>query len=310
MPVAKIAVPDLVSNSYFPAIAAIELGFFQREGVRASHELIFPNYRAYEALRDGQVDFVAGPAHVALRAFPEWRGARLLTALSQGMYWLLVMRSDLPVTPGDVSAIKGRTIGAAPMVEMGLRQLLIDSDIDVERDQVRIVGVPGMNAPGVSFGIAAAEALKRKTLDGFWANAMGAENAVRHGFGQIVLDVRRGLGPKVAFHYTIPVLCTTEHAVERNPELIAAGIRAIVAVQHALKNDISLAGKVGHALFPAAEADRIAAVVERDLPYYQPEISREAVEGINRFAQAQGLLKNPAAYEQVVATQFSHLWRA
>jgi NitT/TauT family transport system substrate-binding protein len=307
---AKIVVPDLVSNSYFPAIAAIELGFFQREGVRASHELIFPNYRAYEALRDGQVDFVAGPAHVALRAFPEWQGARLLTALSQGMYWLLVMRSDLPVTPGDVGAVKGRTIGAAPMVEIGLRQLLIDSDIDIERDQVRIVGVPGMNAPGVSFGIAAAEALKQKTLDGFWANAMGAENAVRQGYGQVVLDVRRGLGPQVAFHYTIPVLCATEHAIERNAELIAAGIRAIVAVQHALKNDISLASKVGHALFPAAEAERIAAVVERDLPYYQPEISRETVEGLNRFAQAQGLLKNPAVYEQVVATQFSHLWRA
>ncbi len=29
----KIAVPDLVTNSYFPAIAAVELGFFQQEGL-------------------------------------------------------------------------------------------------------------------------------------------------------------------------------------------------------------------------------------------------------------------------------------
>ena len=28
----RIAVPDLVSNSYFPAVAAIELGFFQAQG--------------------------------------------------------------------------------------------------------------------------------------------------------------------------------------------------------------------------------------------------------------------------------------
>lgn len=308
MKVAKIAVPDLVSNSYFPAIAAIELGFFQQEGLQASYELIFPNYRAYEALRDGAVDFVAGPAHVALRAFPDWRGARLLAALSQGMYWLLVMRADLPVTPGDVGAVKGRTIGAAPMVDMGLRQLLLDSGIDLERDDVRIVGVPGMNAPGVSFGVAAADALRQGVLDGFWANAMGAENAVRQGFGKVVLDVRRGLGPPIAFHYTMPVLCSSEQTIARDPEMVAAGIRAIVAVQHALKNNVGLAGKVGQALFPTAEAERIAGVVERDLPYYQPEISQAAVAGLNRFAQARGLLTIPARYEDIVATQFSHLW--
>lgn len=56
-----LAVPDLVSNSYFPAIAAVELGFFTAEGLDASVELIFPNYRAYGALRDGRVDLVAGP---------------------------------------------------------------------------------------------------------------------------------------------------------------------------------------------------------------------------------------------------------
>ena len=192
MKVARVAVPDLVSNSYFPAIAAIELGFFKQEGLDAVHELIFPNYKAYEALRDGMVDFVAAPAHAALPAFPEWRGAKLLAALAQGMYWLLVMRSDLEAAPGDVNAVKGRTIGAAPLVALGLQRMLIESGIDLERDAVRIVGVPGASAPGVSFGVAAARALEQGQLDGFWANAMGAENAVRRGVGKVVLDVRRG----------------------------------------------------------------------------------------------------------------------
>ena len=70
MSVARIAVPDLVSNSYFPAIAAIELGFFAREGLDVAHELIFPNYKAYEALRDGKIDFVGGAAHAVPSAFP------------------------------------------------------------------------------------------------------------------------------------------------------------------------------------------------------------------------------------------------
>ena len=29
----RLAIPDLISNSYFPALAAAELGFFQREGI-------------------------------------------------------------------------------------------------------------------------------------------------------------------------------------------------------------------------------------------------------------------------------------
>jgi NitT/TauT family transport system substrate-binding protein len=306
--VARIAVPDLVSNSYFPAIAAIELGFFKQEGFDVTHELIFPNYRAYEALRDGRIDFVAGPAHAALPAFPEWRGAKLLAALAQGMFWLLVMRSDLEAAPGDINAVKGRTIGAAPLVALGLQRMLIESGIDLERDAVRIVGVPGANEPGVSFGVVAAEALERGKLDGFWANAMGAENAVRRGVGKVVLDVRRGVGPAFAFHYTMPVLVTSDRSIERDPDMIAAGVRAVVRAQRALKQDVRLATKVGRALFPPQEAALIADVVERDLPYYDPVISEQAVAGMNRFARAAGLMQGPVSYEQVVATQFRDLW--
>jgi NitT/TauT family transport system substrate-binding protein len=112
----RLAIPDLISNSYFPALAAAELGFFEREGIAVSAELIFPVDRAYAALRDGDVDFVGGAAHGALAAFPEWRGVRLLGALAQGMYWFLVMRADLGVARGDLAALRGRRIGAAPWV--------------------------------------------------------------------------------------------------------------------------------------------------------------------------------------------------
>jgi ABC-type nitrate/sulfonate/bicarbonate transport system substrate-binding protein len=113
----KIAVPDLISNSYFPAAAAVELGLFKREGLDVALELIFPVSKAYEALRDGQVDFVGGSAHSALAAFPEWNGAKLLCAQGQGMYWFLVIHADLNAKRGDVSCVKGRSIGAAPWAQ-------------------------------------------------------------------------------------------------------------------------------------------------------------------------------------------------
>src|SRR5450755_3970646 len=49
----KLAVPDMISNSYFPAIAAAELGLFRKEGLDIEVELIFPVDKAYMALRDG-----------------------------------------------------------------------------------------------------------------------------------------------------------------------------------------------------------------------------------------------------------------
>ena len=310
MKVARIAVPDLVSNSYFPAIAAIELGCFGKYGLDVAHELIFPNYRAFEALRDDKIDFVAGPAHAVLPAFPEWRGAKLLAALAQGMFWLLVMRADFKTVPGDINCVKGRTIGAAPLVDQGLKRMLIELGIDLDRDAVRVVGVPGADVPGVSFGIAAAQALADGKLDGFWANAMGAENAVRQGIGTVILDVRRGLGPAFAFRYTMPVLVTSDRAIARDPEMVAGGVRAVVDAQRALKQDVSLATKVGRALFPPADTELIATTVERDLPYYDPTISVEAVTGLNRFATAIGLLHETVPFERVVATQFRDLWKS
>ena len=136
----RIAVPDLVSNSYFPAIAAAELGFFKAEGLKAEVQLIFPVQKTYEALREGAIDFVAGAAHATLQAFPNWKGAKLLAALAQRMYWLLVVRSDLGVRRGDVGAVKGLRIGAAPGPDAGLKRMLVEAGIDLERDGVRAPG--------------------------------------------------------------------------------------------------------------------------------------------------------------------------
>lgn len=303
----RLAVPDLVSNSYFPAIAAIELGCFRDEGLDASCELIFPNFKAYEALRDGRIDVVAAPAHVAFRAFPGARGLKLLAALAQGMFWLLVMRSELGATPGDVNAVRGRTIGAAPMVDLGLKHLLAEAGIDPERD-VRIVGVPGTMEPGVSFGVAAAQALAAGQIDGFWANAMGAENAVRSGVGRIILDVRRGLGPASAAHYTVSALSTSDAVIARDPDLVERSVRAVVKAQHALKADPALATIVGRKLFPPAEAAVISDIIARDVAFYDATLAPAAIDGLNRFSCAMGLLAAPVAYDQIVATRFRDLW--
>jgi ABC-type nitrate/sulfonate/bicarbonate transport system substrate-binding protein len=304
----KLAVPDMISNSYFPAIAAAQLGFFRQEGLNVEVELVFPVDKAYAALRDGAVDFVGGSAHSALAAFPEWQGVKLLCAQAQGMYWFLVMHKDLGVKRGDVAGVKGRSIGAAPWVEMGLRGLLASAGIDLVGDAVKIAPVPGALAAGVNFGVTAAKALEERKIDGFWANGMGAEVAVRRGVGTVVLDVRRGDGPKQCFNYTMASIATADRLIERSPEIAAAAVRAIVKTQAALKNDVSLATGVGRKLFPPEEAELIAELIRRDLPYYDAKITPEFVAGMSRFAREMGILKGDVPYEQVVAARFVELW--
>jgi NitT/TauT family transport system substrate-binding protein len=305
----KLAVPDMISNSYFPAIAAIELGCFKQEGLDVSLELIFPVDKSYAALRDGTVDFVGGSAHSALSAFPSWRGAKLLCAQAQGMYWFLVMHKDFGGKRGDLSVVKGRSIGAAPWVEMGLRRLLIEAGIDLTRDQVRIAPVPGAQGAGMNFGVTAAKALEERKIDGFWANGMGAEVAVRRGVGTMVLDVRRGDGPKPCFNYTMASIATTDRLIERSPETAAAAVRAMVKAQAALKENVARATEIGRKLFPPSETELIAELIRRDLPYYDASISRDFVAGMSQFSRDVGILHGDVPYEGVVATQFSHSWK-
>jgi NitT/TauT family transport system substrate-binding protein len=306
----KLAVPDMISNSYFPAEAAVELGFFKAEGLDVELELIFPVDKAYVALRDGAVDFVGGSAHSALAAFPAFRGAKLICAQAQGMYWFLIMHADIGARRGDLSTVKGRSIGAAPWVDKGLRGLLAEAGIDLVRDNVTISPVPGSLGAGVNFGVTAAKALEDRKIDGFWANGMGAEVALRRGVGTLVADVRRGDGPKACFNYTAATIATTDAFIAREPEQAAAAVRAIVKTQAALKADVMRAAQVGNKLFPPSEAALITDLIRRDLPYYDATLSPAFVAGMSGFARGQGILDSDLRYEDVVATQFSALWKA
>ncbi len=304
----RIGCADLVSNTFFPVIAAEELDFYRAEGLEASVELV-RSFIAFPALRDGSLDFVAGPAHGVLRSFPQWKDAKLVVAIAQGVPWLLVVRAALPVKHGDMKALKGLRLTSAPGPRLALRQLLIASGLDPEKD-VQITALPDGEAPNINGGVFAAEALEADQIDGFWANAMGAEISLRRGVGKIHLDVRRGDGPPEARHYTFAVLATTEKLIARDPECVAAAVRAIVRTQQALRADPTRAAEVGKRRFPPDAAELIATIIERDLPFYDAAISEEAVNGLNSFAQSVGLLAEPVSYEQVVAARFRGLWRS
>src|ERR1700693_2896654 len=143
----RLMVADLDSPSYFVAVAAVELGFFKHEGIDIELERTYGAHNGPERLRDGTLNFFGGPAYAATRAFPAWKGAKLLCALSQYSYWFLAVRADLDVERGDLSALRGLRISSSmESPVLGLRHLLAESGLDVEQGDVQIVPAPPTQA--------------------------------------------------------------------------------------------------------------------------------------------------------------------
>ena len=304
----RLMVGDLDSPSYFVAVAAAELGFFKQEGVDIELERSYGAHNGAERLRDGTLHFYGGPAYAAVSAFPAWNGVKLLCALSQYSYWFLAVRADLDVKRGDLGALKGLRISssmAAPV--LGLRHLLAESGIDLERDHVSIVPPPPAK-DGQWMGHAGVEAIKQGLADAYWGNGMRVAIGENRGVAKVHLDLRRGDGPPGARLYSFAALTTTERLIAEHPQAAAGAVRAIVKTQKALKADPSLATGIAERLFPPEETPLIAGLIARDARFYDATISPEAIDGLNKFAQASGLIAEPVPYDRLVASQFHSLW--
>jgi ABC-type nitrate/sulfonate/bicarbonate transport system substrate-binding protein len=304
----RIAAVDLVSNTCFPLLAADELGLFKAESLDVEIALL-PALLGTQALRDGSVDLMAaGSVYDILTEFPGWQGAKIVVALSQGTPWLLVVRADLAARRGDLNAVKGLRITAAEGPDQALKQMLIGAGITPGRD-LEIVELPGARGRDVSFGVFAARALQAGQIDGFWANAMGAETAVDSGAGKILIDVRRGDDPGDVRHFTFAAVATTDRFLERDAASVEGAVRAIVKAQRMLRANPALAQRIGQGKFPPEAAALITRTIERDVAFYDPTISEAAVISMNNFAHAIGHLPAAVPYEEVVDVRFRQWWR-
>ncbi|HWE75547.1 MAG TPA: ABC transporter substrate-binding protein [Stellaceae bacterium] len=303
-----IWVADLDSPSYFVATAAVELGFFKREGIDV--EFVYNTREGPALLREGKIDFIGGPAYIGLRAFPDWTGAKLLCALAQYAYWFLAVRRDLDITRGDLQALKGLRISAA-VTDPGkmLHYMLNQAGLDLTRDKIQLVPPPPAYGDKGFMARNGIDSITQGQADAYWGNGMRLALGETLGIAKLHLDLRRGVGPAEARYYSFPALTTRAQLVKDQPDVAAGAIRAVRAAQKALRADPSLATGIGEKLFPADEAPLIAALIERDAPFYDAVITSEAIAGVTKFVKEFGLIDRLIPYDEMVATEFSALWK-
>jgi NitT/TauT family transport system substrate-binding protein len=303
----QLNVSDLGSPSYFVATAAVSLGFFKEEGIEMGR--VEGDMTNTMGLKDGGMHFYGGPAYGPVRSFPNFEGVKLLCALSQYSYWFMGIRADLDVRRGDINALKGLRISSSTSSPgQGLRRMLAEAGIDLERDNVKIVESPSTGRNQMFRGTDGILAFQQGISDAFWGNGMRLEMGVRSGLAKLHIDLRRGDGPPGARFYNFPALAASQKFIDEHPDVAAGAVRAIVKTQKALKADPSLAAKVGKDMFPPEEAEIIPILVERDASFYDATISQEAVDGLSKFCVDAGLLAQPVSYDKLVAAQFRDLW--
>ena len=96
-------------------------------------------------------------------------------------------------------------------------------------------------------------------------------------------------------------IATSDRLIESSPTAAPAAVRAIAGAHAALKMDVTLATRIGRKLFPPTEAEFIAELIRRDLPYYDTTISPDFVAGMNQFARDVGILSGDVPYQTIVA---------
>jgi ABC-type nitrate/sulfonate/bicarbonate transport system substrate-binding protein len=308
----RLVVADLGSSSYFVATAAVVLGFFADEGVDMEPVIgsDAPEQNT-KAVSEGSAHFFAGPAYDPLKTFPGFKGAKLLCALAQYSYWCMGVRKDIDISRGDIKALGGLRISSSQSSPgQGLRHMLAEAGVDLERDDIQIVKSPSTGKHNKFRATDGLVALQSGISDAFWGNALRLEVAVRAGIAKLHIDLRRGDGPPGARYYNFPALSASEDFVRGNPEIAAAAVRAIAKTQKALRAEPLLATKVGREIFPDQEAEMIATLVERDAPFYHAGIPHEAVDGLNKFCVARRLIAEAVPYDQLIATQLRPLWNS
>jgi NitT/TauT family transport system substrate-binding protein len=72
---------------------------------------------------------------------------------------------------------------------------------------------------------------------------------VRSGVGTIVLNARRGDGPKACFNFTMPVIVTTDRLISREPDTAARATKAVMDASYTQARP-QFRPQVGRKLFP------------------------------------------------------------
>lgn len=285
---------------------AIEQGFFEQNGIEIDLVDVASGPAGIQALLAGDAEIMLNAPDFVILANEQGQAVKMFVANFIRLSTTLVASPDWPLPnegsyPEVIGDLKGATIGVVARgsaVENQLRVMLEDAGLDPDSD-VTIVATGLLDT--------AIPALQAGQVDAWVAFEPGTTMTVEQlKVGVPVVDLRAGEGPEKLWNVNSNAFAAKEDYIEANPEVIRRFVSAIVAAQQwmqdpANREDLE-AIATEHVNIDAAS---IPAMIDANLATFGAEITEERIQNSIDMMVKFGLVENPPAYEEIVATKFT-----
>lgn len=298
--------------SVVPSTSAVVLfvardgGFFEREGLEVKINEFTSGAEAERAMVAGAVDMGGGGVGTTLLMANQGIKAKNVVLFQKKPIFTLVASSRITGKPGDLKALRGKTIGISSpgsLTDLFLRIALRDAGLDPDRD-VTLVATGGLNShlPALQAGRVDAQ----MTWEPATVNITRKEKA-----GTVFLDLRGDDVPAPLQNMLGSSLQATDKWLSEPANLLKAkaAARAIAKASRAINANPDLMIASLQRMFPALAPDLLKEIARIEAPSFSPLITKDAVDHMNRIYRSAGLTKTDVTFAEIVDPRLATEWQ-
>jgi NitT/TauT family transport system substrate-binding protein len=293
---------------YFAPYVAEGKGFFAKHGLDASLIYFRSGAETTTAVVSGSCEFGALATEHVTQVRDQGLRVKAIVANLTDSPFTLIVRKEVPLPSAaqgyphvmrDLKGLKFGITGRGASTDFTLRYLLKDAGLDPDKD-VTIIATGGLDT--------SVAALVKGDIQGFLAFEP-MQSQVIHGLGiaKVVLDIRKGQGPKLLHDYAYNSMVAKEDYLEANPETARRMVAAIVDTHSFLADpkNFEETVKIAEKYFQGIDPKLLRQILQDSIKAYRPVITKPAVANIGEMLKFAGLVKRVPAFEEIVDTRYA-----
>lgn len=304
---AKIAVLRSAFVYFTPYVAEAK-GFFAKHELAAELVYFRSGAETTTAVVSGSTEFVALATEHVVQVREKGLKLKAIVANLTDSPFTLIVRKEVelpsaargyPHVVRDLKGLKLGITGRGASTDFTLRFLLKEAGLDPDRD-VTIIATGG-----VATSLAA---LQKGDIQGYLAFEPIQTQAVYGlGIARPVIDIRKGEGPPVLRDYAFNSMVAREEFLAAHPDAARRMVEAVLDTHRFLMDpgNFEEVAAIAEKYFKGVDSRLLRQILTDSLKGYRPLLTRQAVANISEMLKFAGLIKQPAAYEDVVDTRFA-----
>jgi NitT/TauT family transport system substrate-binding protein len=302
----KVRMAGINILSFSPMFVAKELGYFDAEGIDAEILETKGGNATTAAMLGGSADVISTGFASPLTLANQGKSVKALVGLEMTSVYAFVVKPDMNVPKDDikalVAALKGKRLGVA---SLGSGADTVATGVLAEQG----VGTGGVIKVATGTGGPAVAALKAGGVDAMITYEPDLTQILKAGAGKIALDLRSTKSDTAYGRLPATTIQATNEWIQKNPELAAGVVKAIVRANKTLQNDPETSVKVLSKLYEGTDPADVKSMYEGERASFRSEIPKDQYDAAHSIYMQQNVITKPVAYEDVVATQFAPLWK-